>query len=477
MPFFLKSKWPCFSLQTIRSHKYKLHSTLPSTELHDLCNVISKGIGSLDDLEDTLNKFAVFLSSSFLTRVIDFCNNEAPTRRLLRFFLWSRKNPNFKLKDEDFNHVIRVFAEKKDFVAIDIVLTEFRKEGRVMETQTYSLLAETLVKLGREDEALGLFKNLDKFNCAQDEVTVSAIVNSLCSKGHARRAEGVVWHHRSKILGVEPCVYKSLLHGWCQQGNMKEARRILKEMKSLGIKLDLFCYNTFLRGLCKRNLKSNPSALVPDASNLMMEMRSHGISPTSISYNILLNSLVKTRRVKESNKILISMKKSGCSPDWVSYYLVSRVLYLTGRFGKGNQIVDEMIESGLIPSCKFYYDLIGILCGVERLSYALKLFEKMKESSLGGYGPIYDLLIMKLCKGGEFEKARDMWDEAAQMGVILQCSRDVLDPSIIEVFEPRRKENKGSMRTEKRQEEEPKTIGGRKRHIKRNKKKKKHQIN
>ena len=264
---------------------------------------------------------------------------------------------------------------------------------------------------------------------------------TLCSKGHARRAEGVVRHHRDKILGVKPCIYRSILYGWSQQKNVKESRRILREMKSVGIMPDLFCYNTFLRCLCEKNLKSNPSGLVPEALNVMMEMRSNRITPTSISYNILLSCLVGTRRVKESCQILKLMKRSGCSPDWVSYYLVAKVLYLTGRFGKGNKIVDEMIGEGLVPDRKFYYDLIGILCGVERVNYAHEMFERMKRSSLGGYGPAYDVLIPKLCRSGDFEKGRELWDEANRMGVQLQCSSEVLDPSITKVFKPTRKDD------------------------------------
>lgn len=454
MHFLLKPKWRSLLLQRVDTQNSEhlllsLYSMVPSNqvshELKELCKVVSSTIGGLDDLELSLNQFTGSLSSSLVTQVIDSCKHEAPTRRLLRFFLWSCKNLSASLEDKDYNHAIRVFAEKKDHMAMNILVSDLRKEGRVMETQSFGVLVETLVKLGREDEALGIFKNLEKFKCVQDSVTVSAIVSALCAKGHARRAEGVVYHHKDKISGVELCIYRSLIYGWSMQENVKAARKIIKEMKSAGFMPDLFCYNTFLRGLCERNLKRNPSGLVPEALNVMMEMRSYRIAPTSISYNILLSCLGRTRRVKESCRVLEQMKKSGCAPDWVSYYLVARVLYLSGRFGKGNKIVDEMIEEGLIPDRKFYYDLIGILCGVERVNFALELFERMKRSSLGGYGPVYDVLIPKVCQGGDFVKGRELWDEAMVMGLTLSCSSNVLDPSITEVFHPRRKPTEGCL--------------------------------
>lgn len=447
----LKPRWRNLLLQSIgvRNQRHVLlsvYSTLPTTSMsadfEELYNVICRGVGSLDDLVASLDKFKVPFTSSLVAQVLDSCKREAPSRRLLRFFLWSGEKVDGTLDDEDFNHAIRVFAEKKDFTAMDILISDLGKEGRAMEASTFCVVADTLVNFGREDEALGIFKNLEKMKCPQDSTTVTAIVSALCSKGHARRAEGVVYHHKDKISGVRPCIYRSLLYGWSVEENVKESRRIIKDMKSAGINPDLFCFNTFLKCLCMRNLKSNPSGLVPEALNVMVEMRTYGIAPVSISYNIVLSCLGRTRRVKESLQILDTMRKSGCSPDWVSYYLIVRVLYLTGRFGKGKQIVDKMIEEKVVPACKFYNDLIGILCGVERAYYALELLELMKKSSLGAYGPVYDMLILKFCKGGDFEKGRELWEEAMSMGLTLQCSSDVLDPTITEVFKPVRKRSK-----------------------------------
>ncbi|KAK9054464.1 hypothetical protein SSX86_025542 [Deinandra increscens subsp. villosa] len=436
--------WSHFLLR----HHSTFQKTSASSDLERLCDVICHEIGSLDDLEENLNKLKVSCCSSLITQVLDFNKKEAPTRRLLRFFLWSERHLDGGLEDKDYNHAIRVFAEKKDFVALDMLISNLGKQNRSMESSTFSIVAESLVKLGRVDEALGIFKNLDKFRCPQDSTTVTAIVSALCSKGHVKRAEGVIYHHKDKILSLKLklLIYRNLLHGWSLQENVKESRRIIKDMKGAGITPDLFCYNTFLKCICMKNLKSNPSGLVPEALNLMIEMRTYSIAPTTISYNILLSCLGRTRRVKESIQILNTMRKTGCSPDWVSYYLVARVLYLTGRFGKGKQMVDEMIEHGLIPERKFYYDLIAILCGVERLNYALELFDLMKKSSLGGYETVYNLLIPKLCKNGEFEKGKELWDEATSMGITLECSSDVLNPMITKVFKPmRKKENKVSV--------------------------------
>ena len=88
-----------------------------------------------------------------------------------------------------------------------ILISYIRKEGRVMDPQTFALVAETLVKLGREDEALGIFKNLEQFKCRQDGFVVTAIISALCAKGHAKKAQGVLRKHKECFRTIKTIRY------------------------------------------------------------------------------------------------------------------------------------------------------------------------------------------------------------------------------------------------------------------------------
>ncbi|KAL5996755.1 hypothetical protein ACLOJK_007675 [Asimina triloba] len=344
---------------------------VPDTEsaLHDVEEedkeghlVVHKGDGNLDDLEASLHELNINITPDTITNVIDLCRTDAPSPRLLRFFSCSRKNIDYnKLGDDTFNHVIQICAEKKDLLAIHILISDLEREHRSMDYKTFSCVVETFVKSRKEDDALHLFKNLNKFICSKDRISLSIIVQALCSKGHAKMAERVVLHYRNKIP-TEPCIYNSLLHGLCIHGNVKEVRKIVDEMK---------------------NVKFNPSALVPEGIDLMIEMRTSGMYPMATTYNILLSSLSRTRR----------------------------------RFGRGNMLVNQMTEEGLAPRARFYYDPIGVLCGVEKVGHILEIFERMKKSFVDECGPMYDMLIPKLCRGGQFDKVRLLWDEVVERGI------------------------------------------------------------
>ncbi|OEL14804.1 Pentatricopeptide repeat-containing protein [Dichanthelium oligosanthes] len=403
-------------------------------------DVVCSGSGSLDEVGSRLDRLGVPISPALVGRVIDSCGGGSG-RRLLRFLAWCRSKDPGALGEEAFDRAIGVLARVGDLTAMRIAISEAEKDGRRMAPETFTAVVEALVDAAKEDEAVRLFRGLERLrllpersdSVGGDGVWSSslAMVQALCKRGHAREAQGVVWHHKNQ-LSVEPMasiVERSLLHGWCVHGNAKEARRVLDEMKTAGVPLGLPSFNDFLHCVCHRNLKFNPSALVPEAMDVLTEMRSYGVTPAASSFNILLSCLGRARRVKEAYRILYLMREgnAGCSPDWVSYYLVVRVLYLTGRIIRGKGLVDAMLESGVLPTAKFFHGLIGVLCGTEQVDHALDMFRLMKSCELVDTR-IYDLLIEKLCRNGRFELGRELWDDATKGGIVLGCPEDLLDP-------------------------------------------------
>ncbi|KAJ6835164.1 putative pentatricopeptide repeat-containing protein, mitochondrial isoform X2 [Iris pallida] len=438
----------------------RLSSSSLSPSQSAAIDIVTSGVGSLQDMESDLDRLGIPVTPQLVTETIDSYRSSSvgSSRRLLRFLSWSRRSAGgVGIDDEVLNRAVRRFSETRDVTAIGIALSVLQKEGRRLDPETFVSVVEAYVKSGRPEEAVSLFRNVEERKLlkwrdrgGEEWSSVTAVVQALCAKGHARKAEGVLWHHKDKAGKDAGCHRSLVLHGWSVFGNAREARRVIEEIKASGERPSLASYHDILRCVCRRNLRFNPSALVPEAVNLMAEMRSSGVPPTNVSFNILLSCLGRTRRVKEACRILLSMVRGeegeAAAPDSVSYHIIVRLLYLTRRFDRGNKVLDQMIgqeEKGrLIPkvNARFYHDLIGILIGMENVDCALKLFERMKQRCCcenENYGLTYDLLIEKLCRNGKFDLGRDLWEEAAQRGITLRCSSDLLDPlKVTRVFDP-----------------------------------------
>ncbi|PKA65950.1 Pentatricopeptide repeat-containing protein [Apostasia shenzhenica] len=442
-----------------------LPNSSQSNKIRALLDAVALGVGSLEEMEIKVEQMNITPTPDLVIQIFNSCktlpaspgssSGRSRSRRLLRFFSWCINRSHEGFEDEVFNFAIRAFSEMMDLTAMGIAVSLLLKAGRRMDSATFVLVVETLVKAGKADEAVRLFRMMVERQLipwvpqgGSRWSSITAVVQALCARGYARKAEGIVWHHREKICEEKEIIYRCLLHGWCIHGDVKEARRTLNEMKSHGTDPGLASYNHLLRCICNRNLKLNPSGIVFEAMDLMTEMRSAGITPNTVSFNILLSCLSRGRRVKEALKILSFMKRREveCSADQVSYYLVVKLLYLTNRIAKGNAIVNQMIEDEVKVSARFFHGLIGVLIGEDDVDCALEIFERMKSYCLENVGSTYDLLIEKLCRDGRFEEGKHLYDEAVEKGIVLQISGDLLDPLKTEVFKPTRSEDKISQR-------------------------------
>lgn len=132
----LKSKLNNLVLELIPINRFRyisfsLYSTThveKSPDYQKLNHIVSNGIGGLDELEASLDCSKASITSTLVTQILDSCKTQAPSRRILRFFSWSRKTSNPELGDEVFNYAIRVIAEKKDTTDWKFYLQIFKKQ-------------------------------------------------------------------------------------------------------------------------------------------------------------------------------------------------------------------------------------------------------------------------------------------------------------------------------------------------------------
>ena len=324
-------------------------------DLQILREVVLEGAGGLDEMESALNDLHMSVSPSLAAEVFQSATGGVATsRRLLRFFSWSRRRscaPEESLWWGDpFREAIRCFADNKDAAAITILISELSRRRRQMPPDVFTSVAESLVKLCRPDDVIRLL-NLQLEEGRQSGKIILAAVHALCGGGHAAAAAKLVARRSGELTPAEmTAARRNLLHGWCRGRNAREARKMLEEMKASGEAPGGGAYLELFRCLCERNLKFNAAALLPEAFSVVAEMRAAGELPTPATVNVLLSCLVRARRVKEAWNVLQSMRRGENgrpAPDWVSYYHVTRVMFLSGRYVRGKRVFRQMVEDGV----------------------------------------------------------------------------------------------------------------------------------
>lgn len=147
----------------------------------------------------------------------------------------------------------------------------------------------------------------------------------------------------------------------------------------------------------------------------MVEMRKSGVSPSNITYALLIKSHVSANRLDRAFEIVSTMSQEGCQPNNQTYSaLLSGILALETNerrtsdllFTEINihhafQLVDKIQECGGHPFDAYKFLIMG-LCRTGRISESDILLQQMVEH---GHTPDNDIcasIISHFCKNNEY---------------------------------------------------------------------------
>lgn len=245
--------------------------------------------------------------------------------------------------------------------------------------KTFSIIMERFVSAGKADRAVRVFLSMHENGCPQSLNSFNTILDILC---------------KSKRVEMAYNFFKAL------RGRFKA---------------DTVSYNIIANGWCL--IKRTPKAL-----EVLKEMVERGLSPTLITYNILLKGFFRAGQLKEAWEFFLQMKKRrNCEVDVITYTTVVHGFGVVGDIEKARRVFDEMIGKGVLPSVATYNALIQVLCKKDSVENALVAFEEMVSK---GYMPnptTYNVVIRGLCHAGKMERA---------MEFMQRMKEDVCEPDV-----------------------------------------------
>uniref|UniRef100_A0A2C9UPL7 Pentacotripeptide-repeat region of PRORP domain-containing protein n=1 Tax=Manihot esculenta TaxID=3983 RepID=A0A2C9UPL7_MANES len=148
-------------------------------------------------------------------------------------------------------------------------------QGHQPDRISFSILLDGLCKQGNLDEALALFKAMEKSRLKPNHVTYTILIDGLCRVGNLNDAKKFF----SRLLekGVQPNVYtySTFIKGLCKEGLLDEAYQVFRGMEDSGC-LPNDCW--FLR-----------HEDVPKASQLIDEMVDKGFSADTTTTELVIH--------------------------------------------------------------------------------------------------------------------------------------------------------------------------------------------
>ncbi|KAM7280214.1 hypothetical protein ACFE04_007348 [Oxalis oulophora] len=343
-------------------------------------------------------------------------------RTVLGFHHWLAKKPNFTHSDETLSFFVDYFGRRKDFKAIDDLITS---NIHVAGFKCFQSLANRLVKAGRPTQVVGLFERMERdYGFKKDKASLKVILEALCVDGYASYAENMV-KSLAHVIFPDEGICDLLIKGWCSDSKLDEARRLAGEMYRGGFEIGTAAYNDILQCVCHLCLEKDPFRLKEETDKVLVDMEVNGVPRNVGTFNVMIDNLCKLRKTQEALDLYDRMGEWGCHPNAETYLLLIRSLYLAARIGEGDEMISRMKSAGFADDLdiKAYYGFLKVLCGIQRLEHAMSVFKKMKQDKIKPGVKTYDLLMRKWCEINRVDKANVLFKQAVNNGISLEPTK------------------------------------------------------
>jgi len=274
-----------------------------------------------------------------------------------------------------------------------------------LKTQRLDLLAERL----RECKDKGVLNRLSA-------PTYGAMIKAY---GQAQNVAEVwtLWHEMVRCE-VQPTMITlgCMVDALVMNGAVDSAWELVNgiwEQESQRPLLNTVIYSTILKGFAIHRRLDKVIAVYD-------EMQVRDISGNTITYNTMLNALVRCGDLRRLPQLLEDMRAATppVEPDMITYSTIMKGYCSSGDLNKGLELLRDMEVSGqFAPDEVMYNSLLEGCAKEQRLEDALTLLEKMDAAGVSQSNYTLSIMIKLLGRAKQLPKAFDMLQSAKGKGV------------------------------------------------------------
>jgi len=311
--------------------------------------------------------------------------------------------------------LIKAYGEVHDMKRVWDLWNKLRSEQVLLTSAAVSQMIEVLVGSGQSTEAWRLIKDLQNNNSAKTLLNNDIYSNILQGFASAQQTEKAMTLYREmKSMQIQPnkAAFDAILHAFAQRGSMEQVPALMEDMKEAALP-DVETYSTLVKGFC--NAGSLDRALKIFKG---MQVRDK-CSPGEAVYNELLGGCVKESRPDEALELLGEMRTTEVAPTSHNLGMLVKLLARCSRLDEAFHMLDDIRnEFSVKIDLQVYNRLIQGCFHNGRANKALAVYDKIKRE-----GPpfpdvmTYTALVRGLVRMGILDKAMELVRCAHGIGV------------------------------------------------------------
>ncbi|KAK4852568.1 hypothetical protein QYF36_025081 [Acer negundo] len=239
------------------------------------------------------------------------------------------------------------------------------------------------------------FKRADDYGLKLSVVSCNQLLNSLVKQSEIEGVEYVYREiMRKRKIKLDLVSFNIVIHGLCKVGKLNEASDVIEDMKSIGVSPDAITYNTLIDGYSKKG----KTGKLYRADAILKDMVESGIPADEFTFNILIDGFCKDRNVLAAMKVFDEMQTQGVTASLITYCSLIHGLCACGKLDEAIALRDQMMCSGLKPDIFTYSAIIKVFCKKKMVDKARELFDDLVKQGMVPTSLMYNTLVDAYCK-------------------------------------------------------------------------------
>ncbi|XP_020101914.1 pentatricopeptide repeat-containing protein At2g31400, chloroplastic [Ananas comosus] len=205
--------------------------------------------------------------------------------------------------------------------------------------------------------------------------------------------------------------HSALISAYARSGLAAEAMAVLNSMKSHGLKPTTISYNAVIDACGKGGVDLQLTL------GFFREMIQHGLCPDRKTFNSLLAACSRAGHLEDARRVFDEMIHLGIGRDIYTYNTFIDAICKCGNMELAVRVLSDMESKNVRPNVVTYSTLIDGYSKLEQFDEALNLYAKVKSLGIRLDRVCYNTLLSIYVKTGKYEEIARICEEMDVMGV------------------------------------------------------------
>ncbi|MBA0600748.1 putative pentatricopeptide repeat-containing protein At1g16830 [Gossypium raimondii] len=299
-----------------------------------------------------------------------FCRLHQPglAYALFKKMLRTGCSPNLVI----YTSLIKGFLDSRMVNSASSILNRLECDGYVPDLVLCNVLIDCLSKVGRYDDAFGIFLSLSDRNLVPDSYTFCSLLSNICL---SRRFSLLPNIASGLAIEGDLMVCNSLLNYFCKAGYPLHAVQLYDYMLARGLTPDKYSFVGLLSGLCG-------AGRFDEAVNVYQALIRYYPGLDAHVHTVIVDRLIRVGKYHRAFRLFRRALEEKYPLDVVSYNFAIYGLFKSGRIYEAYTLYSQMKEVGVFPNAHTYNLVISGFCKGRDLKMVKQLMQEISKTEV-----------------------------------------------------------------------------------------------